>query len=195
MIRLLSVVLLCMTAMSCSYERLLLKSQKAKAKASPLEQVDLLEMVERYMAKDQTSLGGIEGIYTVSSVVTKKGKPVFSSREREKVTDRRENYSKVAIIRDNSVAGREYIEIVIDKPYQPYYAVYGEFSAMAESNLLLYKHFDSKGRATSFTFTYDKAKDVLEGVRTDNSNNRTITYKLTYIKIAPKSPLIQSAAR
>jgi hypothetical protein len=166
-----------------------------KAKVSPLEQVDLQELVERYMAKDHTSMGTIEGIYTVSSVVTKKGKPVFSSREKEKVTDRKENYSKVAIIRDNSEAGREYIEIVIDKEYRTSFPVYGEFSAMAESNLLLYKHFDSKGRATSFTFTYDKIKDVLEGVRTDNANNKTITYKLTYIKISPKAPALQSSSR
>jgi hypothetical protein len=164
--------------------------QTQKAKTSPLEQVDLQEMVERYMAKEQSSLGSIEGIYSVSSVVTKKGKTIFSSREKEKVTDRQENYSKVAIIRDNSEAGREYIEIVIDKDFQTSYPVYGEFSAMAESNLLLYKHFDSKGRASSFTFTYDKIKDVLEGVRTDNSNNKTITYKLTYIKISPKAPVM-----
>lgn len=165
------------------------------AKPSPLEQVDLQEMVERYMDKDQTSIGTIEGIYSVSSVVTKKGKMVFSSREKEKVTDRKENYSKVAIIRDNSEAGREYIEIVIDKDFRNSFPVYGEFSAMAESNLLLYKHFDSKGRSTSFTFTYDKIKDVLEGVRTDNANNKTITYKLTYIKIAPKAPSLQSSSR
>jgi hypothetical protein len=163
---------------------------------SPLEQVNLEEMVERYMAKDQTSVGTIEGIYSVSSVVTKKGKAVFSAREKERITDRRENYSKVAIIRDHSEAGREYIEIVIDKGYQFSYPVYGEFSAMAESNLLLYKHYDSRARSSSYTFTYDKAKDVLEGIRTDNAgNNRTVTYKLTYIKLSPKAASLQSSAR
>lgn len=191
-----SVVLLMMFLLSsCSLDRLLYRTPAQRAKLSPLEQVDLQEMVERYMAKDQTSVGTIEGIYSVSSVVTKKGKAVFSSREKERITDRKENYSKVAIIRDNSEAGREYIEIVIDKDFQSSFPVYGEFSAMAESNLLLYKHFDSKGRGTSFTFTYDKIKDVLEGVRTDNANNKTITYKLTYIKISPKAPPLQSSSR
>src|SRR4051812_7946597 len=90
----------------CSYERLMIMGQKQKEKASKLEQVDLQEMVERYMAKDQTSVGTIEGIYTVSSIVTKKGKAILSSREKERVTDRKENYSKVAIIRDNSESGR-----------------------------------------------------------------------------------------
>ena len=193
--RILTLCALVVSLTSCSYDRLLLKSQQAKAKASPLEQVDLQEMVERYMAKDQSSVGTIEGIYSVSSVVTKKGKTVFSSREKERVTDRKENYSKVAIIRDNSEAGREYIELVIDKDFQSRYPVYGEFSTMAESNLLLYKHFDSKGRSSSFTFTYDKAKDVLEGIRTDNANNRTITYKLTYLKLSPKPPALESSAR
>jgi hypothetical protein len=171
------------------------KAQRAKVKSSPLEQVTLEEMVERYMGKDQTSVGTIEGIYSVSSVVTKKGKAVFSAREKEKITDRKENYSKVAIIRDNSAAGREFIEIVLDKTYVTAYPVYGEFSTMNESNLLLYKHFDSKARATSFTFTYDKSKDVLEGIRTENSGNRTITYQLTYVKISPKVSTLQSAAR
>lgn len=184
-----------LVSMSGCYQRMMSKAMTAKAKASPLEQVNLEEMVERYMAKDQTSIGTIEGIYSVSSVVTKKGKAVFSAREKERITDRKENYSKVAIIRDNSEAGREYIELVVDKPHQMSYPVYGEFSAMAESNLLLYKHFDSKARAISFTFTYDKSKDVLEGVRTENSNNKTITYKLTYVKISPKSPALQSSAR
>ena len=193
--KILIVCVLLVSMTSCSYERLMYKAQSAKAKASPLEQVNLEEMIERYMAKDQTSIGTIEGIYSVSSVVTKKGKAVFSAREKERITDRRENYSKVAIIRDNSEAGREYIELVIDREHKVSYPVYGEFSAMAESNLLLYKHFDSKARSTSYTFTYDKAKDVLEGIRTDNSNNRTITYKLTYIKISPKIPSLQSSSR
>lgn len=188
--RLLICVLIVSSMSSCSYDRIMANAQSRRIKASPLEQVNLEEMVERYMEKDQTSIGTIEGIYSVSSVVTKKGKAVFSAREKERITDRRENYSKVAIIRDNSEAGREYIEIVIDKGYRGFtasYPVYGEFSAMAESNLLLYKHFDSRARSTSYTFTYDKSKDILEGVRTDNAgNNRTITYKLTYIKLSPK---------
>lgn len=189
-------VLIVSSMSSCSYDRMILRAQAARAKASPLEKVDLQEMIERYMAKDQTSVGSIEGVYSVSAVVTKKGKAVFSAREKERITDRRENYSKVAIIRDHSESGREYIEIVIDKNYQPFYPVYGEFSAMAESNLLLYKHFDSKARSTSYTFTYDKTKDVLEGIRTDNAgNNQTITYKLTYIKLSPKAPALQSSAR
>lgn len=193
--RIISICVLIVSLTSCSYERLMYRAQAAKSKTSPLEQVDLQEMVERYMAKDQTSIGTIEGIYSVSSVVTKKGKTIFSSKEKEKVTDRQENYSKVAIIKDHSESGREYIEIVLDKDFKTSFPVYGEFSTMAESNLLLYKHFDSKARSTSFTFTYDKSKDVLEGIRTDNSNNRTITYKLTYVKIAPKLPALQSSSR
>ncbi len=181
---------------SCSYERLMLKAQRAKAKSSPLEQVTMMEMIERYMAKDQSSVGSIEGIYTISSVVTKKGKTILSAREKERITDRKENYTKVAIIRDNSEAGREYIELVIDKDYKATYAVYGEFSTMAESSLLIYKHFDSKARVTSYTFTYDKSKDILEGVRTDtNGNNKTVTTRLTYIKLSPKAPIVPSASR
>ena len=55
------------------------KAQKAKAKSSPLEQVTLMQMIERYMDKDQSSVGSIEGIYTVSSVVTKKERNYLES--------------------------------------------------------------------------------------------------------------------
>lgn len=194
--RIFLVGVLMLSLSSCSYERLMLKAQRAKAKSSPLEQVTMMEMIERYMAKDQSSVGSIEGIYTISSVVTKKGKTILSAREKERITDRKENYTKVAIIRDNSEAGREYIELVIDKDYKATYAVYGEFSTMAESSLLIYKHFDSKARVTSYTFTYDKSKDILEGVRTDtNGNNKTVTTRLTYIKLSPKAPIVPSASR
>jgi hypothetical protein len=194
--RILIVVCVLMVSLaSCSYDRLITRAQTISAKSSPLEQVDMKEMIERYMYKDQSSVGTIEGIYSVSSVVTKKGKAVFSAREKERVTDRKENYIKIAIIKDHSTGGREYVELVMDGDYRSSYSVFGEFSAMAESNLLVYKHFDSKGRSTSFTFSYDKSKDVLDGVRTESVKNSTITYKLTYVKLAPKGLPLQSSAR
>jgi hypothetical protein len=171
-------------ASGCSLEKAYMMRQKRRV--YPLEQVDFQFMVDRYVNKAQTSVGTIEGIYSVSSVVIKKGKS-FTGQEKEKIKDQEEHYSKVAIIRDDRSADREYIEVSLNKQYMPTYSVIGEFKELAESSLLMYKHFESRGRSTSFTFSYDKAKDILEGVRTENSNNSTVTYKLTYVKLEPKA--------
>lgn len=169
---------------ACSIDKLY--QMKQNRKVNPYEQVNFNKIVKLYMAKDKTSVGTIEGIYAVSSLVTKKGKGMLSSSEKEKVTDRKENYSEVAIIQDKNTSGREYLEVPLDKDYVPTYSVRGEFTGMTEGNILVYKHFESRGRVVTYTFTYDQAHDILEGVRTENDGSFTITYKLTYLKLFPK---------
>jgi hypothetical protein len=156
-------------------------------KADAYEQVEFSDIVKRYFGKDKTSVGTIEGIYSVSSLVTKKGKGLLSSTEKEKIVDRDENYSKVAIIHDANSSNREYIEIPIDKDYLPAYSVRGEFTGMTDGNIMVYKHFESRKKTSSYTFTYDRSRDILEGVRTENNGSFTYTYKLTYLKLYPKS--------
>lgn len=169
---------------SCSIDKLYKMRQSRKV--NPFEQIDFNEITKRYFAKDKTSIGTIEGIYSVSSLIIKKGKGVLSSAEKEKIVERKENYSEVAIIQDKTNAGREYLEVSLDKDYAPSYSIRGEFTGLSEGNILLYKHFESRGRIVSYTFTYDKARDILEGVRTENSGGFTITYKLVYLKLFPK---------
>ncbi len=175
--------LLIITA-GCSIDKLY--QMKQNHKVNGYEQINFNKIVKLYMAKDKTSVGTIEGIYAVSSLVTKKGKGMLSSTEKEKVTDRKENYSEVAIIQDKNTSGREYLEVPLDKDYVPSNSVRGEFTGMTEGNILVYKHFESRGRVVTYTFTYDQARDILEGVRTENDGAFTITYKLTYLKLFPK---------
>lgn len=168
----------------CSVEKAYMIRQRHKV--YPLEQVDFHFLADRYVNKDRTSVATVEGIYSVSSVVTKKNRPFLSGQEKERVKDREENYSKVLIIRDNRNVERDFIEIPLDKSNMPSYSVIGEFKELSESSLLIYKHFDPRGKATStYTFSYDKAKDILEGIRVENNNNSVITYKLTYVKLEP----------
>ena len=155
-------------------------------KVNPYEQIDFNKIVKLYFAKDKTSVGTIEGIYAVSSLVTKKGKGILSSTEKEKVVDRKENYSQVAVIHDKNNSGREYLEVPLDKDYVPSYSIRGEFTGMTDGNILIYKHFESRGREVTYTFTYDKSRDILEGIRTENDGSFTVTYKLTYLKLFPK---------
>lgn len=170
---------------SCSFESLYKMRQRQKVFA--LEQVDLQKMVSLYVNKSESSLGTVEGVYSVSGLVTRKGRGLLNGEEKEKITDRKENYAKVAIIRDPNNSSREYFELLLDKDYAISFSVIGEFSSMSDANILVYKHFENKGKsANTYTFTYDKDRGVLEGVRTENTANATITYKLTYLKILPK---------
>lgn len=162
--------------------------QPPKRKQPVLAQVTLLDMIDRYINKEGTSYGTVEGIYSVSSIVTKRG-GLFGSDTKEKVVDRQENYCKVAVLRVTEKPGREYIEIVLDKDSGPSASIVGEFSEVSESSMLLYKHFESKGKSSTYTFSYDGSLDILEGIRTENVNRATITYKLTYLKLSPKSHL------
>ncbi len=180
-----SISLLLFLFSSCSIDRLYQMRQQRKTAA--YEQIDFSDVVKRYFGKDKSSVGTIEGLYSVSNLVTKKGKGMLSSTEKDKVVDRDENYTQVAIIRDANSSSREYIEVPLDKHYLPSYSIRGEFTGLTEGNLMVYKHFESRKRISSYTFTYDRSRDILEGVRTENSGSFTYTYKLTYLKLYPKS--------
>ncbi len=169
---------------SCSIEKLY--SLRYKQKRPEFEQIDFHDLTQRYMYKEEQT-NSIEGIYAVSVVVLRKGKPFLSSTEKEKIVERKENYSTVAIIRDPNNANREYLEISLDKTQLPSYSVRGEFTKLAESNLLIYRHFESRKQVSTYTFSYDGVRDMLEGVRKENSGNSEFTYTLTYVKLHPKN--------
>ena len=178
------IVLLFLIATSCSFEKLYKMQQRRKL--NPYEQIEFGELAKLYFSKDQTSVGTIEGIYSVSSLVTKKGKGMLSSTEKEKTVERNENYSTVAIIHDGQNLNRDFMEIPLDKDFLPSYSIRGEFTGLTEGNMMVYKQLESRGRESSYTFMYDKSRDILEGVRTENEGNFTYTYKLTYLKLFPK---------
>jgi hypothetical protein len=162
-------------------------SNAARPKVSPYEQIEFTDLVKRYLNKEKPSIGTIEGIYSVSSLITKKGKGLLSSKEKEKVVDRDENYSKVAIIYDDHGSDREYFEVPVDKDHLASYSIRGEFTHMSDGNIIIYKHMEPRGKILTYTFTYDKARDILEGVRTENNGTFTYTYTLTYLKLFPKN--------
>lgn len=134
------------------------------------------------MKKDK--LNSIEGIYSVSGSVTKKGKGFLGSADKVKTTDQKDNYAKVAIIRDPEGTGREYIEVSLDKENLTSYSIIGEFNTTEGGSILVYKHMEGKGKSTSFNFTTEKISDILEGVRVENDGGTVITYRLTYVKLS-----------
>lgn len=138
-------------------------------------------LMQRYMANADDN--SIEGVYTVSGVVIKKGKSLIGS-PKEKTTDRKENYARVAILREND-GGKDYIELSLNSAEQASYSIIGEFKQAATGNLFIYTHYDPKDKDASFTFTRDEKGDLLEGVMVENQGNTEITYKLTYVRLKP----------
>jgi outer membrane lipoprotein-sorting protein len=171
--------------LSSCMQKLVQINPKAASKQSEFEQVDFHQLIKRYMDKEHSSMGDVEGIYSVSVVIEKKSKPLFASQERERVVERKDNYATVAILRDRH-SKREFMEISLEKEMQVSYPVRGEFTAMNDANIMIYKHFEPKGKSTTYTFSFDKDRDMLEGVRTEVNGKTEFTYTLTYLKLEPK---------
>lgn len=159
----------------------------APKKSSAYQEVDLEGMIRRYIAREYHG-GSIEGIYTVSCIITKKKKRLFSSEEQTRVVTRKDNYAKVALLKDWPGSNTEYVEISLHEQNASRYPIVAELNGLSEGGGFIYKHFEPKGKFMTFTFLYDQAKpDILEGVYTVNETNSEITYKLTYVKIYPKN--------
>ncbi|NOS92448.1 MAG: hypothetical protein HOP30_11035 [Cyclobacteriaceae bacterium] len=167
---------------SCSVDKLYLSKQQRKS--SGFEQVGFDDLARLYV--DKQTVDEIEGIYSVSGLIIKKSKALFSGEEKEKIIEQRDNYSKVAIFRDHQKSDREYFEVSLDKEGLPSYSIRGEFNKVTEGNILVYKHFEPRKKVLNYTFTYDAEKNMLEGIRTETNGNTVITFKLTYLKLFPK---------
>jgi hypothetical protein len=171
---------------SCSIEKLYNLNHLSKTQS--FEQVDFKNLMERYVVKEATQDNKFEGIYSVSILITKRYKPLLSSTFKEKVVEQKQNYSTVAIIHENNKnAGREYLEIPIDQKLSLSYSVRGEFTATPEGGILIYKHFERKGKIIPYTFSTDLSNNLLEGIRTENQGTSIITYKLSYLRLLPKN--------
>jgi hypothetical protein len=181
-------------AASCSFEKLY--RQKHDFKNRSFEQIDFDDFAKLYMSKStESDPQNIEGIYSVSAMIMKKGKPFLSFTEKEKTLVRKENYSKVAIIRDRENSDREYFEVPLDKERLPSYSIRGEFHKTSEGNILVYRHFEPKDKVSNYSFTYDIERDILEGIRTETNGSATITFKLTYLKLYPKRKALAASAK
>jgi hypothetical protein len=178
-------LILSLVVSSCSFVNIY--QAKQSKKNAEFDQFDFDDLAKLYMKKSTSTDNSIEGIYSVSHLIVKKGKSFLSSVEKEKVVDRKENYGTVVIFSDNRKSTRDYFEVPLSSNRQLSYSIRGEFSRASEGSILIYKHFEPKKKVLTYTFTYDESKDLLEGVRTENDGKSVITYTLTYIKLFPKA--------
>lgn len=189
MMRFLSVIVVAF-CFGCVYVPQTVKVRQPKP--SVYEEVDLEEMIRRHIAKTHQQ-ASIEGIYTVSCVITKKGRTLLSSVEKDRTVTRKDNYARVAILKDWPGSNTEYVEISLLDKNAARYPIVAELNGLSEGGGFIYKHFEPKGKILSFTFLYDQSKpDILEGVYTLNEKNSEVTYKLTYVKVYPKNNNLQS---
>lgn len=160
-------------------------SKKGKMRQGHYEQIDFEGLMNRYLSKSSTSSETIEGIYAVSCVITKRAKGFLSGNEKEKTVERKDNYARVAIIKDVPASGKEYIEISLDERFSVTYPIVGEFNSLSEGDGFIYKHTEPDGKSVSFTFA-NKQDDILDGVLAEMKGRKTISYKMTYLKVFPK---------
>lgn len=158
---------------------------KKKQKPSDFkEHVDFEGMVKRYLRKETQPMEPLEGIYSVSAIITKRG-GFLANPYREKVILRKDNYAKVVIMKDSENSNREYLEVSLASKDPGKYPVVGEFSSLAEGQAFVYKHYEPKTDIISYSFVLTEF-DILDGVLTEIHRRKTITYKLSYLKIYPK---------
>lgn len=159
-------------------------SRKKKKQSPFAEHVDFEGMVKRYLTKESQPKDPLEGMYSVSAIITKRG-GFLSNPNKEKVIARKDNYAKVVIIRDTERPHREYLEVSLASKIPGMYPVVGEFSSLSEGEAFVYKHYEPKESAVSYSFVLSEA-DILDGLLTSTIRRKTITYKLSYLKIYPK---------
>ncbi len=172
------------TSASAQFGSIGSKSKK-KQKSPFAEHVDFEGMVKRYLVKETPRLERLEGIYSVSAIITKRG-GFLSSPDREKVMLRKDNYAKVVILKDTERKDREYIEISLDSKLPDNYPVVGEFTSLSEGEAFVYKHYEPKSdEKVSYSFVSSEF-DILDGILVKTVKRKTVTYKLSYLKIYPK---------
>lgn len=160
------------------------KFKKKSEKSAFAEHVDFEGMVKRYLTKETEPMEVLEGIYSVSAIISRRG-GFLANPNREKIVARKDNYAKVVIMKDSEHPNREYIEVSLASKVPGKYPVVGEFNSISEGNVFVYKHFEPKEPVISYSFVLSEF-DILDGILTKVVRRKTITYKLSYLKIYPK---------
>ncbi|GAB1445121.1 hypothetical protein MASR2M41_07830 [Flammeovirgaceae bacterium] len=155
-----------------------------KQKSLFTEHIDFEGMVKRYLMKETQPMEPLEGIYSVLAIISKRG-GFLSNPNREKIIARKDNYAKVVIMKDSENSHREYLEVSLASKIPGKYPVVGEFSSLSEGKAFVYKHYEPKQPINSYSFVLSEF-DILDGVLTEVVRRKTITYKLSYLKVYPK---------
>ncbi|MDV3307636.1 MAG: hypothetical protein LOY03_02315 [Cyclobacteriaceae bacterium] len=178
-----AVAALCLLASGCAVQAQRLFRLKPEPSPS-YEEVTFEDLSKRYLDKSDGPWNEAEGIYSVSCVIVRKGKPLLGGAERERVIERRDNYARIAILRERPGAPRAFIAVSLSYREAGKYPIVGQFDAFGDGRGLIYKHFEPDGSSMSFSMTRDK--DLVEGEYTVMEGRSTVTYRLTFLKVYPE---------
>jgi hypothetical protein len=148
------------------------------------EEVDFEDLVHRYVGKG--SGHPLEGIYSVSCVITKRNKKFLSKAERIRIVGRKDNYGRVAILKDWPGAKRDFIEVSLSYRDAKKYPIVGHVSFLADSEGMIYSHIEPDGSTLTFSMLSESI-ELIEAEYSDMQKRKTITYRLSYLKIYPKA--------
>ncbi len=166
---------------------------KSIFKKSHYEGVDFEDLMHRYFGKEAGSFNKIEGIYSVSCVITKSSKAFFTGQLKVKVVERKDNYARIAILKDWPDTHRDFIEVSLSYHVTDKYPIVGELSTLSMGEAFIYKHIEPDGSMRDFSMATSSA-DLIEGEHSEMYKRKTITYKLSYMKLYPKEKSREFAA-
>lgn len=157
-----------------------------KSRKSGYEEIDIEDLMHRYFGKDADSFTKIEGIYSVSCLITKTSKAFITGQIKENVVERKDNYARVALIKDWPGTTRDFIEVSLSYHVANKYPIVGELTSLSSGGqTYIYKHYGPDGSAQNFSMV-SALPDMIEGQYTEVRGRATLTYTLSYMKIYPK---------
>ena len=175
--KLVLLVLVCLVTASSTFAQ---KEKKTQRK-TVYEEVDLEDVMKRYFEK--SSAYSVEGIYSVSCVVTRRSRKFLSGAEKIRVVARQDNYAKVAIMKDWPASSRDFIEVSLSYRKANAFPIMGELDAMAGGRGYIYTHIEPDGQR--MTFSMLESDGLLEAEFSKVVRRKTITWRLSYLKIYP----------
>lgn len=159
---------------------------RGSKKKSVYQLVDSEDMIRRFIARDGEP-HPIEGIYTVSSSITRKKKALLSQQIKTKVIARQDNYARIAIVRDWTGSQNDFVEISLNEKHNGVHPIVGQINLLSGGGGFIYKHIEPKGEVWNFTFLFDEEESgILDGVHTRTDGSTHYTYSLYYHKTYPK---------
>jgi len=158
---------------------------KSIFKKSNYQEIDFEDLMHRYFGKETGNFNKLEGIYSVSCVITRSSKSFLTGQHRVKTVERKDNYARVAILKDWPGAKRDFIEVSLSYHVANKYPIVGEMSTLSAGEAYIYKHIEPDGSIRDFSMAAGSL-DLIEGEHSEMYNRKTITWKLSYLKIYPK---------
>ena len=160
-------------------------AQSNKPRRFKYEEIGFEDMIHRYLHRDGQKASTIEGIYSVSCVITKSKRHWLTGKDVVKVMERRDNYARVAIMKETFSPKRDYIEVSMSGKDASKYFIVGELTELAEGSGFVYKHLEPDGEIISFSMLLT-TPDLVEGQYTYSKRKHMVTTRLSYFKLYPK---------